>query len=59
MALTSCGECSKDVSDLARSCPHCGSPTATARGKVENGGRELLKLLAAMLVLGVLLAIFA
>lgn len=59
MAMTTCRECSHDVSDLARSCPHCGSPTATARGRVENGGRELLKLLLAMVVLGTLLAIFA
>lgn len=55
MALTTCRECGKDVSDLARSCPHCGSPTATARGRFENGSRELLKLLAAMIVLGLIL----
>lgn len=28
MALTKCAECSKEVSDKAQSCPHCGSPIA-------------------------------
>ena len=26
MALIKCGECGKDVSDKANSCPHCGCP---------------------------------
>ena len=55
MAMTSCRECDHSVSDLAKSCPHCGSPTATARGRFENGGRELLKLLAVMVILGTIL----
>jgi hypothetical protein len=30
VALLSCPECSKDVSDKALSCPHCGCPRTTA-----------------------------
>lgn len=26
MALVSCQECKKDISDLANACPHCGAP---------------------------------
>lgn len=26
MAMTTCQECGKDVSDQARACPHCGTP---------------------------------
>jgi len=26
MALTSCYECSKEISDKAPACPHCGAP---------------------------------
>lgn len=56
MALTTCRECARDVSELARSCPHCGSPTATARGRFDNAGRELLKLILAGVVLVLFLA---
>lgn len=28
MALTSCTECSKDISEKAKTCPHCGAPNA-------------------------------
>ena len=30
MAMTSCKECSKPLSDLASSCPHCGAPASRA-----------------------------
>lgn len=30
MALTNCKECSKEISDKAASCPHCGAPTSSA-----------------------------
>lgn len=55
MAMTTCRECSHDVSDQARACPHCGSPRATDRATFAYGSRELGKLLVAMLVLGVIL----
>ena len=29
VALVKCGECSKEVSDKAQSCPNCGSPIAS------------------------------
>lgn len=57
MALTTCRECDRDVSDLARTCPHCGSPRGTAAGTISHWARELLKLLVAMVVLGLLLAL--
>jgi uncharacterized membrane protein YvbJ len=37
MALIKCPECSKEVSDKAPSCPHCGSPIAAAREQNETG----------------------
>ena len=30
MAMISCPECNKDISDKAKSCPHCGSPVTKA-----------------------------
>jgi len=30
MALIECSECSKEVSDKAGSCPHCGAPISTS-----------------------------
>ena len=30
MALIDCAECSKQISDKATACPHCGSPLAAA-----------------------------
>lgn len=33
MALIKCGECGKEISDKATTCPHCGAPTSiTASG---------------------------
>lgn len=29
MALVKCGECQKEISDKAESCPHCGNPINT------------------------------
>jgi len=31
MALINCGECSREVSDKATNCPHCGAPVASAQ----------------------------
>ena len=31
MALIRCSECSKDVSDKAEACPHCGNPIVAAQ----------------------------
>ena len=40
MALLSCLECDKDISDQAASCPHCGSPTNYAKkGKEKKEGQ--------------------
>jgi hypothetical protein len=35
MALISCPECNKQVSEKAPQCPHCGVPIATVTGKQE------------------------
>jgi hypothetical protein len=33
MALIACPECEKEVSDLARACPHCGFPVSEEIGR--------------------------
>lgn len=37
MALISCAECSKEISDKASSCPHCGAPQATGAVGTNDG----------------------
>jgi len=39
MALITCGDCGKDVSDKAPACPHCGAPLSRA---IEAGGQPVL-----------------
>lgn len=34
MALISCGECGKEISDKAAACPHCGAPVASEAPQV-------------------------
>ena len=36
MALISCIECGKEISDKAKSCPFCGAPTAFAKNQIEE-----------------------
>ena len=36
MALISCKECGKDISDKALTCPHCGAPTKYAQQKEDD-----------------------
>ena len=49
MAIISCPECGKQVSDRAVSCPECGypisAPAAPAAAPVHNGAEEVEKLL--------------
>lgn len=40
MALISCSECSKEISDRAASCPHCGAPVGAAALVVNRGADE-------------------
>ena len=41
MALIKCGECGKEVSDKAASCPGCGAPIAEPSTREKNlGARE-------------------
>ena len=37
MALINCSECSKEVSDKATNCPHCGAPIASAKETKATG----------------------
>ena len=36
MALISCIECGKEISDKAKSCPFCGAPTTFAKNQIEE-----------------------
>lgn len=40
MALIKCPDCSKDVSDIAPSCPHCGRPIADSPGLTLRTGEQ-------------------
>jgi hypothetical protein len=46
MALIQCKECTKEVSDLAASCPHCGAPVE--KPKAKSGAGSAVMLLAFM-----------
>ena len=36
MALISCTECGKEISEKAKSCPFCGAPTTFAKNQIEE-----------------------
>jgi len=36
MALVRCADCSREVSDAALACPHCGRPPSHGRAKENN-----------------------
>lgn len=46
MALIHCKECGKDVSEKAKSCPHCGSPVPQKTGA---GGKAVLFIFGVLL----------
>ena len=39
MALIKCAECSKEISDKATTCPHCGAPAVNSFAIAPNGKR--------------------
>lgn len=45
MALISCTECMKEISDKAAACPNCGNPIKqiTAESKIVPGDRKCMK----------------
>ena len=45
MALISCTECGKEISDKAKSCPFCGAPTTFAKKQIEEKKQQVLKTL--------------
>jgi len=54
MALISCPECNRDVSDSAVSCPHCGFSLSTARKVVTQTRSSKVKKSNNFAVVGVL-----
>ena len=57
MALISCPECKKQVSDQAKSCPHCGVKLKKAKSDEAKAGRIVAVIvLVIVLVLGILVA---
>ena len=34
MAMTTCGECGKEISTTAKACPHCGASMSNTTGKI-------------------------
>lgn len=47
MALTTCPDCSKEVSDSAEHCIHCGRPmVATRAADIEEGAKQASALIA-------------
>ena len=59
MALVSCSECKKDVSDKAKSCPKCGAPinNAQSRSKVTRAGGKWEAIGFIVIVVGLILEI--
>ena len=51
MSLIKCRECSKEISDKAKSCPHCGSPTFFA--EEENEATQRIAFI--VLIIGVVI----
>jgi hypothetical protein len=56
MALIQCHECSGQVSDHARTCPHCGAPVIAT---IKRRQKAELRYLAVKIILVFLFAIFA
>ena len=46
MALIKCAECSKEISDKATTCPHCGSPTKFALKNSEEKNNKATQILS-------------
>ena len=66
MALISCSECGKEISDKATSCPHCGVPIAGAssvslnpqsHAKVTRTGAKWEGMGFILIVIGLIMAI--
>jgi sensor c-di-GMP phosphodiesterase-like protein len=59
MALIQCHECSGQVSDHARTCPHCGAPVIATIKRQQNAFLIGLAIrIGAALVIGILFLIF-
>lgn len=60
MALIRCSECDREVSDKAKSCPHCGNPisaTAAAKPRAGSSAAPAASRHAAAMVAAVILAV--
>lgn len=40
MAIISCPECGKEISDRARACPHCGTPISDKETTIEKTSKR-------------------
>lgn len=56
MALITCHECGKEISENAQSCPQCGAPQKTANKMAKSNNNGMKK---AMLILGIIGAFIA
>lgn len=56
MAIRSCRECRKDVSDTARACPHCGADVESIGSKFNKGAGNVMSI---FFILGILFLLFA
>ena len=58
MAMTTCGECNKDVSDKATQCPNCGAPignsTSSASPIPKKKGGKLKWFIITIVLLGII-----
>jgi hypothetical protein len=52
MALVKCRECSKDISNQAKACPHCGAVSKKKLGLFKKTGLGLLGLFVVLIVIG-------
>lgn len=57
MALIKCHECGKEISDLAKTCPHCGAPTNPTADTMQEVGSGLKSIGAGCSTFGTLLII--
>lgn len=55
MAMTKCKECGKDISDTAKTCPHCGASTSPILDTVSSVGETAGSLGSLLLLIGIII----
>jgi len=56
MPLQKCQDCGKDVSNSAKSCPHCGKPTRESITVIKRKGSKFEAIGFILIVCGVLIS---